>query len=119
MPPRRVAKRSKRRAWKLYALVGAGVVFAILAVVTTYFYLSFSKMIDARLAGQTQRSDPRIFARPYEFRRGQSLTPTQIVERLNDLGYSYKAKAEQPGEFTVGRDAVVIIPRAGDRGWRP
>jgi penicillin-binding protein 1B len=72
-------------------------------------------MIDARLAGETERSDPRIFARPYEFRRGQSLTPTQIVDRLNDLGYSYKAKAEQPGEFTVGRDAVLIVPRAGDK----
>src|SRR4051812_28781815 len=72
-------------------------------------------MIDARLAGETERSDPRIFARPAEFRRGQSLSPSQIVDRLNDLGYSHRAKAEQPGEFTVGRDAVVIIPRSGDR----
>ena len=112
VPPRRGAK---RRTWKFYSLVGAGVVFVVLAIVATYFYIGFSKMIDARLAGETQRSDPRIFARPYEFRRGQSLTPTQIVDRLNDLGYSYKAKAEQPGEFTVGRDTVVMIPRAGDR----
>src|SRR5262245_58048116 len=72
-------------------------------------------MIDARLAGETQRSDPRIFARPYEFRRGQSLSPTQIVDRLNDLGYSHRERAEQPGEFAVGRDAIVMIPRSGDR----
>ena len=56
----------KRRTWKFYSLVGAGVVFVILAIVATYFYIGFSKMIDARLAGETQRSDPRIFARPYE-----------------------------------------------------
>jgi hypothetical protein len=94
------------------AAPGSSVVFSIISI---YFYISFSRMIDARLAGETQRSDPRIFARPYEFRRGQALSPTQIVDRLNDLGYSYRAKAEQPGEFTVGRDAVVLIPRAGDR----
>jgi len=107
--------RSKLRPWKLRLLVAAGVTFVILAAVCIYFYTGFSKMIDARLAGETQRSDPRIFARPYEFRRGQSLSPTQIIDRLNDLGYSHRDRAEQAGEFAVGRDAVVIIPRSGDR----
>jgi penicillin-binding protein 1B len=107
--------RSKLRPWKLRLLVAAGITFVILAAVCIYFYTGFSKMIDARLAGETQRSDPRIFARPYEFRRGQSLSPTQIIDRLNDLGYSHRDRAEQAGEFAVGRDAVVIIPRSGDR----
>ena len=105
----------KQRGWKFYAIVYGGGLFVVLSIVCIYFYIGFSRMIDARLAGETERSDPRIFARPYEFRRGQSLSPTQIVDRLNDLGYSHRAKAEQPGEFTVGRDAVVMIPRAGDR----
>jgi penicillin-binding protein 1B len=107
--------RARGRGWKFYVLVGVGVPLAILLIVSTYFYISFSRMIDARLAGETSRADPRIFARAYELRRGQALTPLQIVERLNDLGYSHRAKAEQPGEFTVGRDAVVMIPRDGDR----
>jgi penicillin-binding protein 1B len=112
VPPRRSRK---RRGWKFYAIVCSGVTFAVLSIACVYFYIAFSRMIDARLAGETSRSDPRVFARPYEFRRGQALSPTQIVDRLNDLGYSYKATAEQPGEFTVGRDTVVMIPRAGDR----
>ena len=37
-----------------------------------------------------------------------------MVDRLNDLGYAHRARAEQPGEFTVGREAIVIIPRDGD-----
>jgi penicillin-binding protein 1B len=106
---------AKRRGWKFYVLVGAGATFAIFTIVSIYFYIGFSRMIDARLAGETRRSDPRIYARPFELRRGQSLTPLQIVDRLNDLGYSHRAKAEQPGEFAVGRDAVVMIPRDGDR----
>jgi penicillin-binding protein 1B len=72
-------------------------------------------MIDARLHGEMQRTDPRVFARAFQLRRGQSLTPTQIIDRLNDLGYSHRARTEQSGEFTVGRDAVLMIPRDGDR----
>jgi penicillin-binding protein 1B len=105
----------RRRGWKFYVLIGLGVPFLVLSVLTVYFYRSFSQQIDARLYGETVRADPRIFARPFELRRGQAFTPTQIVERLNDLGYSHRAKTQEPGEFTVGRDAVVMIPRDGDR----
>ncbi len=108
-------RRSRRRGWKFYVLIGLGVPFLILSALTIYFYRSFSQQIDARLHGETVRADPRIFARPFELHRGQALTPTQIVERLNDLGYSHRAKTQEPGEFTVGRDAVVMIPRDGDR----
>jgi penicillin-binding protein 1B len=106
---------SRRRGWRFYALVGLGAPFLVLCALTVYFYKSFSAQIDARLHGETERADPRIFARPFELRRGQAFTSSQIVERLNDLGYSHRARAEQPGEFTVGRDAVVLIPRDGDR----
>ncbi len=113
--PRPAASPKWRRGWKFYALLGAGIPLLILSIVSMYYYVSFSRMIDARLAGETQRSDPRIFARPYEVRRGQSLTPTQLEARLNDLGYSHRARAEQPGEFAIGRDAIAMIPRDGDR----
>jgi penicillin-binding protein 1B len=108
-------RQPRRRGWKFYVLIGLGVPFLILSALTIYFYRSFSQQIDARLHGETVRADPRIFARPFELRRGQALTPTQIVERLNDLGYSHRARTQAAGEFTVGRDAVVMIPRDGDR----
>ena len=107
--------RSWRRGWRFYALVGLGVPCLLFFILTLYFYNSFSKQVDARLRGETERSDPRIFARPFELRRGQAYTITQIVERLNDLGYSHRARTEAPGEFTVGREAVLMIPRDGDR----
>ena len=53
-------------------------------------------MIDARLHGEMQRADPRVFARPFQLRRGQALTPTQIVDRLNDLGYSHRPERSSP-----------------------
>ena len=55
---------------------------------------------------------PRVFARPLELRRGQSLTERQLVDRLNDLGYAQRDRIEKPGEFAIGTGAVAIMPRA-------
>ena len=108
-------RRARLRHWKLYLLVGLGVSLLVMSALTVYFYQCFSRQIDARLAGETERADPRIFARPFELRRGQAFTIAQLIDRLNDLGYSHRAKSQEAGEFTVGRDAVLLIPRDGDR----
>ena len=87
----------------------------VLSSVLGYYYVAFSRMIDARMHGEMQRVDPRVFARPFELRRGQSIGQVQLVERLNELGYAHRERAEQAGEFTIGRDTLVLIPRDGDR----
>ena len=116
--PARAKKPQKRagwrRGWKFYVAVGVGVPAILLSIVTGFYYVKFSRMIDARLHGEMQRTDPRVFARPFELRRGQAMTPRQLVDRLNDLGYSHRARTEQAGQFTVGRDALILIPREGN-----
>jgi penicillin-binding protein 1B len=107
--------RFRRRGWKFYTLLGIAVPAVLLSFLTAYYYVTFSRMIDARLHGVTQRADPRVFARPFEVHRGQAVSAQQLVDRLNDLGYANRARAEAPGEFTVGREAIVIIPRDGER----
>jgi penicillin-binding protein 1B len=104
--------------WKRYAFFGIGVPMILLSFVMAYYWVVFSKMIDARMSGEMARTDPRVFARPFELHRGQALTERQLIDRLNDLGYAYRARAEQPGEFTVGREAMVLIPRDGDHKGR-
>ena len=110
--------RRRRRSWKFYALVAFSGPLLVLCCIFGYYYVVFSRMIDARIHGELQRVDPRVFARPFEVRRGQSVSLRQFVERLNELGYSQRAKAEGPGEFTIGRDAVALVPRDGDRKGR-
>ena len=39
-----------------------------------YYYVSFARIIDARLQGERMRALPRVLARPFEIRRGQWLT---------------------------------------------
>jgi penicillin-binding protein 1B len=116
-PAKAPAKRRwfRGRGWKFYAAVGLGVPLAFGCGVISYYYVNFSRMIDARLAGGIQRTDPRVFARPFELQRGQSVSPRQLVDRLNDLGYSHRERTEEPGQFTVGRNALILIPRDGDR----
>lgn len=116
-PAQRKPKRTgrpRRRGWKFYVLVGLGVPLLVASVAAGYFYVVFTRLIDARLSGELTQSDPRVFARPFQVRRGQSLTPGQLVDRLNDLGYAHRARAGEPGEFTVGQDAILIIPRTGE-----
>ena len=121
-PKRPAAKRpagKRRRGWKFYALLAIGIPCLLLMGVTTYYYITLAGLIDARLHGEFQRADPRVFARPFEVRRGQSVTPRQLVDRLNDLGYAQRTRADLPGEFTVGRDTVLIIPRDGESKGKP
>jgi penicillin-binding protein 1B len=112
-PRRRIVLRLRGRTWTFYVLVGLAGPCVVLLGVLGYYYVVFSRMIDARIHGEMQRVDPRVFARPFEVRRGQSVTPRQLVDRLNEMGYAHRAQAAQAGEFTVGRDAVVVIPREG------
>jgi penicillin-binding protein 1B len=103
------------RRWQLYLTLAVTIPAIVVSVLIGYYYVTFSRMIDARLHGEVQRTDPRIFARPFVVRRGQRVTMAQMIDRLNELGYAHRDRAVQPGEFAIGRDALAVVPRAGDR----
>ena len=100
-----------RHRWvRVLALVLA-IPAVCLAIAAAYYYVSFARVIDARLHGERDRVLPRVFARPFELRRGQSLTVRQLVDRLNDLGYAQRAAVGKPGEFTIGSGVVALMSR--------
>jgi len=101
----------RRRPVRIAAAVAA-VPVALLIIATAYYYVSFARLIDTRLHGARDRVLPRVFARPLELRRGQSLTERQLVDRLNDIGYAERAHPDKPGQFAVGAGAVAIMPRS-------
>jgi penicillin-binding protein 1B len=110
---RRTVTPRRPRRWTRLLLKLLTLPLLLVCAAAGYYYASFSTMIDARLSGAWQRTDPRIFARPFELRRGQALTPSQLVDRLNDLGYAQRARPAQPGEFSVARETIALVPRAG------
>jgi penicillin-binding protein 1B len=105
----------RRRGWKFYVFLAVAVPLLAASAAIGYYYVTFSRLIDARMHGEFERADPRIFARPLTIRRGQRITQQQMIDRLNDLGYAQRAKVEQAGQFAIGRDALALIPRSGDR----
>jgi penicillin-binding protein 1B len=96
-------------------LIALALPAVVLSGVLGYYYVQFSKQIEDRLHGERDRVLPRVFARPLELRRGQWLGDRPLIDRLNDLGYAQRARVERPGEFAVGRGAIALIPRGGDR----
>ena len=90
----------------LLVLVGAG-------GAATYYYKSYSRLITERLHGERDRSLPRVYARPVELRRGQSMSQADLIARLNDLGYTQRPRADQPGAFAIARNSVLIAARGG------
>src|SRR5262249_42091580 len=99
------------KRWVRIATAVAAVPIVILCFVSTYYYVRFAHLIDTRLHGERSTVFPRVLAPPLELRGGQSLPDRQLIDRLKDLGYAHRDKAEKPGEFAVGQGAVVIMPR--------
>jgi penicillin-binding protein 1B len=115
-PPTRTSARPPRRKrrLRLYLGVALALPLAILLSVAGYYAISFARIIDERLHGERMRTLPRVFARPFDIRRGQWLSSQQLVDRLNELGYSERAQSDQPGEFARAEGVVTLVPRGGD-----
>ena len=80
------------------------------AIVMAYLWSTYAAQIDARLNGE-QRSIPRIFGRRFELTPGSGLTPKQLEERLNDVGYALREAIQGPGEFTVVENTIRLQSR--------
>jgi len=108
-----------RRRWVRVTAIALGVPLALLFLAGAFYYIRFANLIDAQLHGERERVLPRIYARPLELRQGQSLTDVQLIDRLNDLGYTQRDAPDKPGEFAVATGAVSIVPRAADFKRQP
>jgi len=105
----------RHRRWLWTVLTVLAACAAVLTGALAYYAVTFSAQIEARLHGERDRVLPRVFARPIVLWRGQAMSERQLIERLNELAYSERGRAERPGEFVVEREAITLIPRAGSR----
>ena len=84
---------------------------------STYYYVSFSRLIDARLHGERERTLPRVYARPIALRQGQAIGQQELIVRLNDLGYAQRGgrrsrPANSPSAATPSRSCRDSPPSA-------
>jgi len=99
----------------LLALVSAVAFYAATRLIIHYF--RFSHMIELRLSGERWERPTRVYARPYLLHRGQLLSPAELIQLLNGLGYRETATAEQPGTFRVkGKEIHLRLRPSKDTG---
>ncbi|HEV2705119.1 MAG TPA: biosynthetic peptidoglycan transglycosylase, partial [Pyrinomonadaceae bacterium] len=107
------AEASRKRAHLLRACGLSLLVLCACAVLTfAYFYISYAKIVDERLATGYLTSRAGIYAAPRVLRSGQSLTTERLVETLRRAGYvDSDASNVWSGRFRVEGTSVEIEPR--------
>ena len=90
-----------------------GVVFAIFltgAGLFTYYYIKYSRMIDARLSGRVLQNTTQIFSAPEYISAGQAWSPDDLTTYLTRIGYRPEKDDNALGQFTVQGNTVDIRP---------
>jgi penicillin-binding protein 1B len=106
------------RPYRRHITIAVAAVAVITVGAMSYLYVSYGRIIEERLHGERDRAVPRVYARPLTLQAGQNLTQSELVARLNDVGYAQRARVERTGEFAIDRHDVVILSRSGDQAGK-
>ena len=78
-----------------------GVVFAIFLTtggIFTYYYIKYSRMIDARLSGKVLQNTTQIFSAPEYISAGQAWSAEDLTTYLTRIGYRPEADENSMGQ---------------------
>ena len=93
------------------ALLGTALlVFFLVAGVTTYYWVSYGRMIDQRLSGHIEQTTARIYAAPMKIFTGEDLTVEGLADHLQRAGYSELDVAGTPGRYILHGNEIEIRP---------
>ncbi len=107
--------RLKKGFWT--SRIGLGIlIFAagcilLAASIFTYYYIQFSKIIDARLSGHVLQNTTQIFSAPEHISDGQAMGPGELATYLQKVGYSPTADDGSLGQYSVMGETVDIRPQ--------
>jgi penicillin-binding protein 1B len=90
-----------------------GIAFALFLTaggIFTFYYIKYSRMIDARLSGKILQNTTQIFSAPEYISTGQTWTADDLVTYLTRIGYRPEADENSLGQFTVQGNTVDIRP---------
>lgn len=90
-----------------------GIVFACFLVaggIFTYYYIKYSRMIDARLSGKVFQNTTQIFSAPEYISVGQTWSAEDLTTYLTRIGYRPEVDDNALGQYTVQGNTVDIRP---------
>jgi penicillin-binding protein 1B len=97
----------------IVGLTVLGVTFAVFLTwisVVTYFYVKYSRMIDARLSGRLLQNTTQIFSAPQRIADGEVWSAEELATYLTKVGYRPEKDDNALGRFTVRGSSVDIVP---------
>jgi penicillin-binding protein 1B len=106
----RVQKGFWTSTFGLALLAAVALCFLAAAGTFTYFYIKYSRMIDARLSGHVLQNTTQIFSAPVRISDGQPWSVADLVMYLQRAGYRPGADENALGEYTVDGSTVDIRP---------
>jgi penicillin-binding protein 1B len=80
------------------------------ASVFAYYYIKYSRMIDARLSGNVLERTTQIFSAPEHISTGQAWTTQDLVGYLTRVGYRPENDPNSLGQYRVQGNTVDIRP---------
>ena len=95
--------------------VGKTIVAVIVAAITlglvffTYFYVKYSKLIEAKLAAGPFANTSMLFASPRTVALGEGATPQELASELRHAGYS-EATNNRMGHYAIQADEIAVYP---------
>ena len=90
-----------------------GVVFAIFITwvsIVSYFYVKYSRMIDARLSGHVLQNTTQIFSAPQRISEGEVWSAEELATYLTKVGYRPEKDDNALGQYTAQANSVDIRP---------
>jgi penicillin-binding protein 1B len=90
-----------------------GVIFGIFVIaggIFTYYYIKYSRMIDARLSGNFFQNTTQIFSAPGHISTAQAWGAEDLTDYLTRVGYRPQADPNALGQYTVQGNTVDIRP---------
>jgi penicillin-binding protein 1B len=90
-----------------------GVLFAIIltsAGIYTYYYVKYSRMIEARLSGRVLQNTTQLFSAPQHIATGEVWSAGELTTYLTKVGYRPEKDDNAMGQFTVQDNTVDIRP---------
>ena len=96
--------------WKK-ALLAMGLLFVLVGLgIFTYFYVRFSRIIDARLSGDIFNNASLVFAAPTPVFAGEPGTPQEMAARLRRALYAEGEGSSNVGTYELSGQRLEIHP---------
>jgi len=117
LKPQKVQPRFRRKSlWRRIVTPRKVAVLGIFAAIGLgvfgYFYVQYSRMLDAKLRGDVLIRTSGIYAQPRTIRAGQSVSVAELKSHFDDLGYAETAEATDPnrGRYSFDSNGMTIVP---------